>query len=332
VSEPLFFRIAILISLTSIPAFPQGFGAGAAVAIGKRGESVELTRTLPPIVDLAGQRVSVETNGASGVPRDVIDQLTIRARAVMAKSGYSIEIVSANAQRAVRCMIPLFELTDTRKEQQSGTAMEQFVVVKGNMAAIIDVLDPRTDRTLDTETLKTTYEKWFKINLNEPGQSQGVNINIRKKNRKLTNERVPTLQEKYALVTEGIVTKLAEAFVPPPQSFNVPLPRRILRPLSLMANRGEWAELREAAQNRNPLAKPEEDSYRVYLIGLAAEALAYKDRHNAAEATKLLSDAIQYYAKAKELKAVEKAYATATARAQEALDRYNRIKPASVQP
>ena len=323
----------LMLLLAAAPCLGQGFGAGAAVAIGKRGEAVELTRTLPPIVDLRGQRVSFEASGAGGVPRDVVDLLTIRGRAVLAKAaGYSIEVVNANAQRSLRCMIPLFELTDARKEQQSGTATEQFVVVKGNMIAIVDVLDPRSGKTLDTENLKTTYEKWFHINLNEPGQSQGVNIAIRKKNKKLTNERVPTQQEKYALVTEGTVTKFAAAFVPPPESFTVPLPRRRLKPLSLMASKGQWAELREASQNLTPLTKPDEDAYRIYLIGLAAEALAYADRHNSAEATKLLSDAIQYYSKAKDQKPVEKGFGLAATRAQNALDRYNRIKPVTVQP
>src|SRR5258706_6444684 len=108
---------ASLLLLAAAPCLAQGFGAGAAVAIGKRGEAVELTRTLPPIVDLTGMRVSFEANGAGGVPRDVIDLLTIRGRAVLSKSaGYSIEVVNANAQRLVRCMIPLFDLSDTRKE------------------------------------------------------------------------------------------------------------------------------------------------------------------------------------------------------------------------
>ena len=33
--------------LAAAPCLTQGFGAGAAAAIGKRGEAVELTRTLP---------------------------------------------------------------------------------------------------------------------------------------------------------------------------------------------------------------------------------------------------------------------------------------------
>ncbi len=316
----------VLLLISAAPCLAQGFGAGAAVAIGKRGESVALVRKLPPVVDLTGMRVNFEANGIQGIPRDVIEILTIRGRAILAKDpAYKIQIVNADAQRLVRCMIPVFELTEERKEQQSGTAMEQFVVVKGNMAAIVDVVDGRTERTIDSENLKTTYEKWFRINLTEPGQSQGVNINIRKKNKKLSNERVPTLQEKYALVTEGIVQKLAETLVPLPEQFNAPLPRRKLKPLSALASRGKWTELRQAAENFAPLPKTEDDAYRIYLIGLAAEASAYAGSRNFTEAPKFLSDAIQYYTKAKDAKPEEKAFSQAAARAQESLDRYNRI-------
>jgi hypothetical protein len=322
-----FHRLILLFATCAAPSLAQGFGVGAAVAIGKRGESVTLARTLPPIVDLTGMKVNFEANGIQGVPRDVVDILTIRGRAVLAKElGYKIQIVNADAQRLVRCMIPVFELTDTRQEQQTGTATEQFLVVKGNMAAIVDVLDARTGRTLDSENLRTTYEKWFRTNLTDPGQSQGVNISIRKKNKKLSNERIPTLQEKYAAVAEGIVTKLANMLVPPAEKFAVPLPRRKLKILSAMATRGQWTQLREAAEKFTPLPNPEDDTYRTYLLGLAAEAQAYKDSRNFTEAPKLLKEAIDYYTKAKDAKPEEKAFGQAAARAQEALDRYNRIQ------
>jgi hypothetical protein len=310
----------VLVLIAASPSMAQGFGARAAVT---------LVRRLPPVVDLTGMRVNFEANGIQGVPRDVVDILTIRGRAALAKDpAYRIQIVNADAQRLVRCMIPVFELTEARKEQQSGTAMEQFVVVKGNMAVIVDVADARTERTLDSENLKTTYEKWFRINLNEPGQSQGVNINIRRKNKKLSNERVPTLQERYAAVTEGIVQKLVQTLAPPAENFNVRLPRRKLKPLSALASRGKWNELRDGAEKFIPLPKPEDDAYRLYLIGLAAEARAYAGSRDFTEAPKLLSEAVQYYAKAKDAKPEEKGFSQAAARAQESLDRYNRIKPA----
>lgn len=272
-------------------------------------------------------RVSFEANGIQGVPRDVVEILTIRGRAALAsEAAYKIQVVNTNAQRLVRCMIPLFDLTEARKEQQAGTVTEQFLMVTGNMATIVDVLDARTERTIDSENLHTAYEKWFHTNLTDPGQSQGVNISIRKKNKKLTNERIPTLQEKYAAVTEGIVAKLAHLLVPPAEKFAAPLPRRKLKPLSALAVQGNWIELREAAQKFTPLPNPEDDAYRTYLLGLAAEALAYRDNRNFAEAAKLLAEAIQKYTNAKDAKPEEKGFRDAAGRAQQSLDRYNRIR------
>ena len=316
-----------MMQAVAVQALAQGFGAGAAVAIGKRGESVTLARTLPPIVDLTGMKVSFEANGIQGVPRDVVDILTIRGRAVLAReSVYKIKVVNSDAQRLVRCMIPVFELNDTRQEQPTGTAKEQFLVVKANMVAIVDVLDALSERTLESETLRTNYEKWFRTNLTDPGQSQGVNISIRKKNKKLSNERIPALQEKYAAVAEGIVGQLASILVPPAEKFTVPLPRRKLKILSAMASRGQWTQLREAAEKFNPLPNPGDDAYRTYLLGLAAEALAYAGSRNFTEASKLLTEARDHYAKAKDAKPEEKGFGQAAARAQEAVDRYNRIQ------
>lgn len=316
-----------LLLIAAAPCFAQGFGVGPAIAVGKRGESVALVRRLPPVVDLKGMKVGFEANGIQGIPRDVVDTLAMRGSAVLAKAAeYKIQIVNAGAQRMVRCMIPVFELTDAPKEQVSGATTEQFVIVKGNMAAIVDVVDARTERTLASENLKTTYEKWFRINLTEPGQSPGVNLNIRKKNKKLSNERVPTLREKYAAVTEGIVEKLARTLVPPAETLIVPLPRRKLKPLSGLASRGKWIELRDAAEKFTPFPKVEDDAYRIYLIGLAAEATAYAGGRNLAEAPNFLSDALQYYSKAKDSKPSEKWFGQSAARAQEALDRYNRVQ------
>ncbi len=47
-----------------------------------------------------------------------------------------------------------------------------------------------------------------------------------------------------------------------------------------------WSTLLEQAEKTDPLPKPEDDAYRMYLIALANEALAYQDAKDAAELEK----------------------------------------------
>jgi len=64
------------------------------------------------------------------------------------------------------------------------------------------------------------------------------------------------------------------------------LPGGKLEPLSSLAVGQRWAKLLEDAEKTEPLPKPDEDAYRLYLVGLANEALAYQDAKDAADLEK----------------------------------------------
>jgi hypothetical protein len=79
---------------------------------------------------------------------------------------------------------------------------------------------------------------------------------------------------------------MAQRAAPSEEAILVLLPGGKLEPLSALAMSQRWGTLLEQAEKTDPLPKPEDDAYRIYLIALANEALAYQDAKDADELEK----------------------------------------------
>jgi hypothetical protein len=326
-------RIAVTISsaLLGVAGLSaQGFGPGMGGMLGKKGETMALVRKLPPVVDLAGASVHVVTSSTGSVPKEVVEIMQTKLRAELLKDrARGIRLDDPHPQTELRCKVTSFELTEQQQNRDDGSVTGTYKVIIGNMEASVEIYDVKTGQAMDSENLKNKYEKWFKVgevpnnnNKNPLGALGGIG---RKKPKVADDMRLPTMSERYQAVVEGISQQVAQRLVPVDERLDVPLPGGKLKDLSALAQRSQWGRLLEEGEKMEPLAKAQEDSYRLYLLALASEAMGYASKSES-EAQDYLLKSATWYEKARSSKKDEEKYREPDIRIRESVERYERIK------
>ena len=283
-------------------------------------QTVALTRKLPPVVDLAGARVQIKVSKITAVKDDLIDVMQTKLRAVLLKDrGRGISLDDPHPDTDLIVKVTSFETAEQKQQRQNGNETSSYIVILGNMEATVEVFDRKSGRALDSENLKDHYEKWFLQGTVQNG-SKGVPNPFAKKPKTSTDERLPTPSERVSDVVEGMANKIAQRLVPIDDRFDVELPAGF-KELESYAKAGNWGALKEKAESMTPLAKAEEDSCRLYLVGLSSEAIAYKES-DPKKAQDLLVNAADAYQKAKDSNKNEDRFNEPISRAQQSLERY----------
>jgi hypothetical protein len=311
----------VIFALGTLPAGGSScFGGGVLGTVKgtitrSKPQTVALSRKLPPVVDLAGARVAIKVTKAASVKDDPVDVMSTKLRAVLLKDrGRGISLDDPHPDTELRCRVTTFELTEERQTKQSGNESNTYTVVVGNMEATVEVYDLKSGRALDSENLKDHYEKWFLIS---SAQTKGFALPGKKPK---TEERLPTPAERISAVVEGMADKIAQRLVPIDERFDVELPVGF-KELESYAKAGNWGALKEKSESMSPLPKAEEDSCRLYLVGLSSEAIAYGEK-DPQKAQDLLVNAASAYQKAKDANKSEDRFNEPISRAQQSLERY----------
>jgi hypothetical protein len=95
-----------------------------------------------------------------------------------------------------------------------------------------------------------------------------------------------------------------------------------------LAEAGQWSKYVENLETMTPLASPEDDSYRLYNIGVGDEAMGYKAETPAA-AKQAFERAVIQYRKAGESNPHEKYFIEPVNRIEIALEHYRKLAPAA---
>ena len=196
--------------------------------------------------------------------------------------------------------------------------MNTYTVIVGNVEASVEVFDLKSGRALDSENLKDHYEKWFLTASAQTGR--GIAIPFGKKPKTSNDDRLPTPSERITAVIEGMANKIAQRLVPIDDRFDVELPVGF-KELESYARNGNWGAVKEKAESMTPLPKAEDDSCRLYLVGLSSEAIAYQEK-DPQKAQDLLVNAASAYQKAKDGNKREEKFNDPISRAQQSLERY----------
>jgi len=280
-------------------------------------QTVALTRKLPPVIDLAGARIKIAVTKAASVKDDPIDIMATKLRAVLLKDrGRGISLDDPNPDTELRCRVTAFELADERQQKQIGSDLNTYTVVLGNMEATVEIFDLKSGRALDSENLKNHYEKWFLTGVTQTGRF----VLPGKKPKVSDDDRLPTNSERMSAVVEGMATKIAQRLVPIDDRFDVEMPLGY-KEMESYAKAGNWGALKEKAESMPPLPKAEDDSCRLYLVGLSSEAIAY-GQADPQKAQDLLVNAASAYQKAKDGNKSEDRFNEPISRVQQSLERY----------
>ena len=260
-----------------VPKFPPG----------EHPHTVALKRILPATVNLNGKRIKVEAiNLTSGVRTTYVppgrgggvtgDLAILQTKLITAIQKDNRFIVSEDRPETI-LRFQVTEYYTDQKQKQVGNQMCQEWV--GKMEVSYQALEPGSQAPLDSENLTASLTE---RNQKGPGTFSKVPL-VGKKGACNTDSAVSSQHEARDVLMDSIVAQMAQRAAPTEETVIAPVPRGKLDSLAAMAASARWATLLEEAEKMDKFPKPADDSYRVYLIGLANEGLAYDAARDASE-------------------------------------------------
>jgi hypothetical protein len=240
-------------SIVGRSARAQGFGL-----LGKK--TVTINRLLPPTVNLKGKRIRVEATAAAMQNTSGQVEALLRTKLVtLIQKDPRFILSDTDPQTILK-----FTVTNVYVDQYtSGAGANQTHSAHGKIEVAYQAIDVATSQALDSENLVQEVGYDPKGGL--------LNFSLDK------NKRAAEGSENEARdqMVDGIVTQMARRIAPLDQPFEAPLTTKRLEPITALAFAHRWGAVEEQAEKLDKFPKPDDDSYRQYLVALAKEAQAY---------------------------------------------------------
>jgi tetratricopeptide (TPR) repeat protein len=254
----------VLATLIAVPHVlnAQGFGLFSR-------KVATINRMLPPSINLKGKKIKIEAT-ADSIQHDG-DQLRalLKTKLVtLIQKDPRFILNEISPQTVLKFSITNFYTEKWTINPGTQNARDAY---RGKIEVAYQAMDVGTDVALDSENLVQTagYDPTAGSTsfLGLPSSSSRSNAN------KVAAEE--SENETRDQLVNGIVESMAMRIAPTEQPFDAVLPGKKLEPLSSLALSGRWGALEEQADQMEKFPKPEDDTYRLYLVALAKEAQAY---------------------------------------------------------
>lgn len=288
---------------------------------GKAKETI-LKRKLAPYVAIKNKRIKIVAEAQGNAQKDVADVLKTKFVTDVQKDlGYVVD--DNNPETILRFTVTAFDVEQRQGTRQSGNSTTTFTLINGNVEVSYQALEAKTNAPLDSENLieninaeyppSASSSGWFTRNMPipMPSGSQGI---------------APSAAQIKSALINSVVKQMAQRAAPIEERFTVKLPRGKLQQLSNVAMTQSWGKVMDGAMQMAPFPKEKDDSYRIYLIGLANEALAYDENNTFDKTRNYLFEARKFYDEARTKNPGENDYIVPWTRVDKAVTQYDKIK------
>lgn len=259
-----FGRIALfsLLLVCPIAAVAQGFGTFSH-------RTVTVNRLLPATVNLNGKKIRIEARSEATVKdgNDAKSLLKTKLVTLIQKDPRFL-LDEASPQTILRFTITNYYLEEYQTTDSKGKTSHSW---RGKIEVAYQAIDVNTDAALDSENLVQTAG----LDVAKENSSIMETLHLAKKDNKQAAAEASSNETRDQLV-DGIVALMGKRVAPAEEPFEAALPGgKTLEPISALALSHRWGAMEEQAQSLAKFPKPEEDTYRLYLVALAKEAQAY---------------------------------------------------------
>ena len=313
-------------------AYPQGFGL-----VGTR-KKVVLHRKLPAIIHLTSETFVVKVTARDKSQADVATSLSDILETELLKDNNRLHVDKSTPGVVISCTITHFEIPKaqsfTRNELvlQKGHNLEQpkkFYKMSGTLEVAYQAKDGRSGKVLDSGNLQAKYSKEYEEDTNQAADKSLATKVIdpvkRAAGRKTADSGPPTTTDIRQDLIHQVVKQIAVSLVNTDEKVEVYLARGKLGSADKLAESGLWTRCLEELETMAPLPNSKDDAYRLYNIGVANEALAYKSEDHAA-ARKFIEQAAINYGKAIDAKPEENYFLEPQKRIESAAAYYKRLQ------
>lgn len=292
--------------------------------------TVKLNRKLPSVVHLTGTAISVRTNSQVQGGMKFKEKLATFLESELFSHDTRLRPEPNNPDTIISCVItdcpPVSIKPESRqsseyrktpqkwneKKRKYETEIEKvqvtknFTVIRGSMNISYQVTDRRTKAILDSGNFTGKYLEEFPDGNGAPPPAEVEEQVMRSAVRQIVPRLVPTTEPVEVMLARG---KLDDA--------------------GKLGQAGLWEKMSEALEKMEgtgDFKKPENDAYRIYDLGVANEALAYKFQgENMKQSYDYLLKASINYNKAIEVKPDEKYFREPLVRIEKALEQYQSL-------
>lgn len=252
------------------------FWLTAGAAVGNAGEGfgfpkqvVELGRVQPPEISLPGKRIQVKATGQGKGGETEERLLAMLENRILANSP-TLQLDTVNPQSLVEAALLQKEHVDTwenrqktvvvangkdakgRTQYQTGQIEVKFRIVKMVLGISFRVVDGRSRKVLLADQISRAHDEAYENGVGAPEPDW------------LENQ----------LITE-VAAAVAARITPTIEKVGVLVPKGSLKDYVNFATAGLWDKYLEAVERMPARPAPKDESYRLYALGLAHEALAY---------------------------------------------------------
>jgi hypothetical protein len=305
----------------------QSFGAAK--------EKVLLQRKLPALVHLSGKTIRVKV---SAHKEDAIlaTDFSAKLETELLKNDPRLTTTESNPSSVILCQItdyshpqPIATTQQALSISKKGTKTEAATRITGTLSVAFQA-KTAGGQTLISDNITSKYDETFSgANTTLNGIKNSVTGGWKKLTGGGSSEDVnpPTDAELRSRLINDVVRQIASHVVNTNETIEVFLARDKgpLEAGDKDAMAGLWQRALETFETAPQLPKREDDAYRLYDIGVAYEALAYK-AEDPKSAMKFLDEAAINYGKAIDAKPGEKYFLEPQKRIETAIAHYRRLQ------
>jgi len=304
-------------------------------------KKIVLERKLPPTGHVDGTGIKVVVN-AVGVQGDVAATLKSDLENILLRNDPRLHTEDVHPDTIITCTVTSYAQPAPVRTAQQGVSFDkkkpaapQYMERVTGTITVGFKAAARSGRSLAADNVKANYDREFNVTSNT-GQSTGVTSSIfhsigsaaghvKPSNPEQQEDTPPTPIELHDRLIQDAAMQIASHLVNTTEQVTVNLARggALDEPNKLLEGK-LYSRALEALEVTPPFSTPDEDSYRLYNIGVANEALAYSSE-DVTKARTYLQQAAINYGKAIDAKPTEKYFLEPQNRIDTALAHYKAL-------
>jgi tetratricopeptide (TPR) repeat protein len=295
---------------------------------------VNLERKLPALYHLPGNTIRVRVTGHAD-ETDLINDLQMQLETELLKDNSQLQDDENNPEVTINCQITNYDHPAPIYIKQPAVGNQPAAVnerITGHLTVSFQA-KTREGRVLGSDNVQVNYDQQFDSSGNNV--SHGIMGGLHNSWHRLkggkgnddAEDQAPTAPELRSLMLDSAVHRIAENIVNTKETIEVFLAKN-KGPIDegdKAAEAGLWERALETFETAQPLSKHDEDSYRLYDIGVANEALGYA-AGDPKSAMKFLQEAAINYGKAIDAKPSEKYFLGPQRRIETAIMHYRKLE------
>jgi len=323
------FLLGFLIVLPLLGAaeavFAQNFGS---LIINRK--KIVVQRKLPPTGHIEGTTFKVDVT-ATGLQADLPTDLKSTLESMLIRNDSRLRSEDGRADTSIVCRVTSYAIPKPQMSSQpalapgakGGLQNQPMERVTGVLTVSFQAKDSRTGKSLAADNVTAKFDQEYSAS----GAQQGIVHSMTHTMTHLTkggtnDDTPPTAVELHNRLIQDAAQQIAAHLVNTTEQVDIFLAKGgALDQADKLMEGKLWTRALEQLETMKPFPTPEEDSYRLYDLGVANEALAYQSE-DVQKARKYLQEAAIDYGKAIDGKPTEKYFMQPQTRIDTALAHY----------